>query len=115
MKIKKLISFTIIVALVCIISINSFAENCPGAGDYFNNSAKDIMIYEAMSGFNTNNYLMKGQIFTVNWVEYEYYGTQIVSITLQNGTEGFLFGNFSDGSEFADFPKGLFDVHFSLY
>lgn len=112
MKIKKLIAFTIIVVLVCIISINSFAENCPGAGDYFNNSGKDIMIYEALSGFNTNNYLTKGQNFTVNWVEYEYYGTQIVSITLQNGTEGFLFGNFSDGSGIADFPNGLFT---SLY
>lgn len=109
MKNKRLISFTIIVIIVCLISINSFAVNCPGTGGYINKSGKNIMIYEALCGFSTNNYLIKRQKFTVNWVEYEYYGIQIVSITLQNGTGGFLFGNFSDGSGISDFPKGLFN------
>lgn len=96
MQLKKLILFIAVFVYVYMYSVNVFAINYAGKDEYINKSGKTIMIYEAMSGTPTNTYLLKNQRFTVDWIEYEYYGTQIVAISFPNKSGGFLFIAASD-------------------
>ena len=107
MKFKKLISFFTAVIIVFSISSIAFAVSCPGSGDYISKSSTSVPIYDSLLKDETCGSITYNEEFTVDWVDNDWYGYQLVSVTTENGEIGFLFGELSGGG-IADFPNGLF-------